>query len=243
MRYLFISGCGHSGTSLLLSIFAYAKGVYAIPYETNHLLTNSLDSFKKVFTPEIDLEEPKRLIVEKTPNHVFSLDSILNDDQCTGLVMVRNPVDTIASLKKRGYPVFKAIDRYLRANLEWIKRADSEKMVVLKYESLVNETHETLSELSTLFGVDLNEAVNRRRSNAIKFFNTQDPKPTDGCGEKAHVSLRAHQMSQPIVNMNGDWNTRLTRDELSAIQSATEPLIRFMGYSDCLEYNLMETAK
>ncbi|GHD33678.1 sulfotransferase domain-containing protein [Halioglobus pacificus] len=97
MRFLFICGCGHSGTSLLLAIFSAANDVHALTDETHFLLSHSTCEFKSQYGY---LAQGGNLIVEKTPKHVYALDKIVADPECGALVMVRNPVDVIASLKR-----------------------------------------------------------------------------------------------------------------------------------------------
>lgn len=236
MRILFIVGCGHSGTSLMLSIFANAAGVFAFRDETMALAKSSMKEFKdqiNAFSIKDDL------VVEKTPRHVHQLEKICSDTDSHALVMVRNPVDVIASFKKRGMTIRSAIDRYTADNNAWLEYENSKRLIIIKYEDLVLNTSVVLSKLSNLFEVDLNIANKARLFDKTLYFSSVGAvksEKTDGLGEANHLALRNYQIRQPIVNMNGQWKDRISRDELAMIISNLQPLIQKLGYTECYDY-------
>ena len=161
MNYLFICGCGHSGTSLMLSIFSNAKGVLALTDETRVLFKMTLDQFKTLMSQRIS---DQKMVVEKTPNHIYRLKDIINDKDSSALVLLRNPIDVVASLKKRGFSLSAAINRYRNDNSEMVKHVGHEKLLLLRYEALVSQTQQVLGVLSDRYKVDLIEGNLSRRT-------------------------------------------------------------------------------
>ena len=220
----------------MLSIFAASKSVVACLDETMFLINNPIQEFKNGFD---HLEGQFKLVVEKTPRHVYALDQILPDQDCDALVMIRNPVDVVASLKKRGLPVKAAIKRYQQDNLQWMDRIDQGLFYPLKYEDLVNDTDSVLKALGDRYGIDLIGANNDRLGSDQIFFSSAgatNAKLTAGRGTKQHLALRNYQMRQPVQNMNGAWKQRLNKAELSLILKELESFITQLGYEECLEY-------
>ena len=121
-KYLFICGCGHSGTSIMLAIFNNAINTYAFKTETNFFSktrNSSIEKFKNYASQKV--RENYDLLIEKTPKHVLFCDEILKADDTEIIVMIRNPFDNVASLMKRGYDINQAIARYEKDNLSWQK--------------------------------------------------------------------------------------------------------------------------
>ena len=236
MHYLFIVGCGHSGTSLMLSYFAATEEAITIKHETSFLLKHSLHAFKDACLKNYG--ETNRLIVEKTPRHVYKLPEIRQDSECSAIVMLRNPVDTVASLCKRGISLNNAIHRYASDNAAWLQFVNDQSLILVKYEDLVAHEYHTLKYLSKRVGIDLTGSSQKRVDNNEMFFGCSDAKETDGKGEQNHLLLRNWQVRQPLTNQNGRWRERLNAEELNKIQTNLAPLIEALGYQETLSYTL-----
>ncbi len=77
-KYLFICGCGHSGTSIMLSLFKNAINTYAFTTETNFFCktkNKTINDFKKFARSKVKANYD--LLVEKTPRHVRYCNEIL----------------------------------------------------------------------------------------------------------------------------------------------------------------------
>tara|TARA_A100001388_G_scaffold277038_1_gene266576 strand:+ start:86 stop:859 length:774 start_codon:yes stop_codon:yes gene_type:complete len=246
-KYLFICGCGHSGTSLVLAIFNNLDNVYVFNNETGFFLGSkkkTIKDFKKYTIKNINYD--CQLVVEKTPKHVRYCSEILSDEDTEILVMIRNPFDNIASLIKRGYDIKDAISRYEIDNLSWRKFKNSKRLEYLKYEDLVCNFHEKFKYLSKKYSVDLIEANYKRLNNRDIYFSKQTNKKikpclTDGKGIENHVNLRNFQVRQAISNMNGTWIHLLSKDDKKLIANKFDFLISEFGYKSLNEkYNSME---
>lgn len=235
MQYIFIMGCGHSGTSLMLSYFTVCDQAITIKTETGFLLSQPLSAFKMRYTPLVI--DKKNVLVEKTPRHVHALSQVCRDSDSKALIMVRNPVDTIASLCKRGITFNQAITRYVNDNLAWIKFANNSNVIAIRYEDLVENETETVTTLSQRLNVDLMPSIRKRTQIEETFFDCPDIKLTDGKGEKNHLMLRNFQMRQPVSNQNGKWKERLNESELEQIKRRCEPFINLFEYQEVFSYS------
>tara|TARA_Y100000991_G_C21921066_1_gene326522 strand:+ start:271 stop:990 length:720 start_codon:yes stop_codon:yes gene_type:complete len=239
MRFLFIVGCGHSGTGLMLAIFANCRNVHAITNETEFLFKSSIKEFKRKFDT---LENTSAILVaEKTPRHVYRLGKITSDEQSSALVMLRNPIDVVASLKKRGFPLIDCIRRYRHDNNAWLKYQSKKKVKILKYEELVTKTEEVLENLGQEYGLNLISANEKRLTDERLYFTNRGPvqiKQTDGKGRQKHNSLRNFQIRQEIKNMNGQWKERLTDKELRIVIEELNYYIKLFKYEECFDYKI-----
>lgn len=238
MRYLFIAGCGHSGTSLLLSYFAATNRVLALTEETHFLLRGSISDFKRKYTPPACNEFD--LLVEKTPRHVYALDKIYSSPDCSALITIRNPVDTVASLMKRGASIDQAILRYHNDNGTWINKTKELPLALLKYEELVTNERGVINWLGSMYDLDLSATISGRLNSTKLFFGATEASTSDGKHGENHLKLRNHQMRQPVNNQNGQWRERLNQSQLNLIKTKLAPLMSYLGYEECLDYKIEE---
>jgi hypothetical protein len=225
MRFLFICGCGHSGTSLMLGIFANSANVAVTRDETFALSKLSVQQFKDSVKKQVS---DKTLFVEKTPRHIHYLEKICADTESEALVLVRNPLDVVASLKKRGFSVEQSISRYINDNLAWQRYANHPKVKVIRYEDLVDSSKNILANLTQRYGVDLESGDLKRQEDSRIYFKGQGAtriEKTDGKGEAAHLALRNYQIRQKLENMNGEWKNRLTQDESQMVMEWCAPAL------------------
>tara|TARA_Y100001934_G_C12059547_1_gene634658 strand:- start:108 stop:779 length:672 start_codon:yes stop_codon:yes gene_type:complete len=223
----------------MLAIFANCAGTHAITNETEALLEGPIKKFKDKFKT---FEKTNiKLIVEKTPRHIHRLDQITSDKDASALIMLRNPVDVVASLKKRGFSLSQSIQRYKRDNTAWLDYASSENIQVVKYEALVQKTNAVLKILRQTYGVDLISANKKRLSDKRVYFTQHGATKideTDGKGHINHLALRNFQIRQTVTNMNGLWRDRLTSDELAIVIQELRVLISKFDYEECFDYKI-----
>lgn len=223
---------------MLLSIFGSTPGVAALTNETGLLLKMSVQEFRSQLPR---LPQTAELVVEKTPAHVFALEKICCDPQSKALITVRNPVDVVASMRKRGIALNEAIDTYYRFNKEWLRFESSDSIYVQRYEDLTERPHRCLKKLSQQFGLNLITGNATRLDSQQIYFSGHGLGPvpgelTNGLGHRNHLALRNHQMKQPIKSMNGEWRGRISKEELSLTLSKLRPIILTLGYQECFDY-------
>lgn len=102
-RCIFLGGCGHSGTTLLAARLGCHDLIDVIPFETRAFRPDvPLHIAKHFFEEHIKTMDPSVYLLEKTPRNVLTIDRILRAFPESKIILtVRNPLDSIASLKER----------------------------------------------------------------------------------------------------------------------------------------------
>ena len=115
-----------------------------------HLLAKKHDdfsSFVHAFYEPLMKRNKASVWVEKSPSNAFTLDLFL--DQFTdgkAIHIVRDPLDVIASLYNRGMSMYNATAVCL-LNMSKILSIPSDKIITIKYEALVANATEVLSDI------------------------------------------------------------------------------------------------
>ena len=115
-RPIFICGCGHSGTTLMLRTLRRVDGLSGPSNETNWAvfphLSHRLDSLRRL---EAMISSQCRL-VEKSPIHVFHLERLFEArQQCQVILCVRDARDVVASRKARGNTVERSLSKWIKS--------------------------------------------------------------------------------------------------------------------------------
>ena len=117
IKLALITGCGHTGTTLLARMMGVHSMIYNPPYETNIFLAYNVlqwdDLLELHFSKAKETKEECRILLEKTPRHIWHVDYI-NSVVPTAkvILMTRNGRDVVASLYERTGDIDSAILRY-----------------------------------------------------------------------------------------------------------------------------------
>ena len=197
---IFIVGCGHSGTTLLLKILGSHSRIYAIPKETRCATKTKKKFYKhsKRFN-RICIAEKKHRWVEKTPGHIRHLDKIFTwKPKAKVIIMLRDGRDVAASFKKRHGDLKQGIERWVNDNEVLEKYENHSNVKVVKYEDLIVDFENTLKDIISFLDEPYEEDLkNYHNSNQQK----TDPvnKPPDAFGEN-HRQNRIWQVNPPIFD-------------------------------------------
>ncbi|MFN2297657.1 MAG: sulfotransferase family protein, partial [Anaerolineales bacterium] len=117
---VFIVGCGHSGTSLMLAVLDTHSRLYAVPYESFIAGKNDEQGFRAAMR-EFEwqaIAAGKHRWVEKTPKHIYHVENILGwcpDAQI--LVVIRDGRDVAYSFRSRTGDLQEGIQLWVDDNL------------------------------------------------------------------------------------------------------------------------------
>ena len=225
-QIIFISGCGHSGTTVLLAIVDSHPKIYAIKRETNWF--NNYQCVDSVIKQEYDFEKnkpetlfyKKEILAEKTPNHIFSV-PVINRffPNSQHIFIIRNPLDVCASLYKRYNDLDRAIDRWNNANHFVLSNLITESAWLIKYENLVNDSVTELQKLCSFLNLDYCDSMlNFYQNNIVIEVND------------AIMQKRNTQIKQKLSDHNNNYKDTLSDNQVAYVLEQTRKLRQVFGY-------------
>ena len=230
---IFIVGCGHSGTSLLLAILASHSKVYAIPYESEFARNND-DTTIKSRLKRFDMQAiaaGKSSWVEKTPKHIYFIDRLL--EFCPNakiLLIIRDGRDVACSIQDRTGSIETGIKRWIEDNRAGQAFWNHPNVYVFKYEQLIENFKQTVSGILDF----LDESYEQEMVNYYKtpkyYFSNTIKKPQTAFGEN-HDQYRNWQINQPLFDGRGKWK-RMTEPEQVNVKEQANQMLGAYGYVD-----------
>jgi protein O-GlcNAc transferase len=225
--YIFISGFGHSGTTLMSVILGAHSQTHLIPYETRWFLWGECnDSEAIAYSHSISFE----YIIEKTPMHVrriSQMSEIFPDAKF--IVMVRNPLDVIASQYKRHGKMERAINRLQKDYASIANVQHMECVKIVRYEDMVENPQGVIKDVCEFVGLLFEPEMLEYHKQDIRWEGVE-PEYTDGVGEEEHLKRRAWQVTQPIFDGRGRWRRELNDEEVKTILENVENVCEELAY-------------
>ena len=169
---IFIVGCGHSVTSLMLAILDHNPSIYGINYESNIFLKvrplapplGIIKNFQK--WGRSCLEANKKRWGEKTPRHILHLPEIFFCyPNCRVLIMLRDGRDVAFSIKDRTGSFEQGISGWVNDNLAGFPYWDDSRVKVIKYKNLVKKPQTTLQEVGDFIGEEYTQEILKYQKN------------------------------------------------------------------------------
>lgn len=234
LKNIFIAGCGHTGTTLIASMLGSNPDIYTINRETNWFLN---DTPGDILSTEYAIEAKKAIsfnaeyICEKTPNHLYRIDIIKEYfPESLFILTLRNPLDVVASLKRRTKSFDYALKRCLADQEEVIRKSSRKDVFLLRYEDLITDTATMLKKVCKFLSIKYDSRMIEYHRDNKEWFQIKSPKETSGIGEQNHIERRAWQMQQPISDNRGIWKEILTMEEVDIVRSKCSNIFRLGKY-------------
>lgn len=214
-NFIFIIGCGHSGTTVLNKIIGNHKDVFGIDNETSLFFRDPHNincDLKKYSNTKIKLK--KQWTCEKTPTHVYKIDEIYKYvSNPKIIVMTRDGRDVVSSLFKRYGDIDKSANRWINDNNEWLNHPNKSDFCVIKYEDFVNDPNKIINKICDYIGIEYYDDI-------INYPKIQISKPTCqtiNIDNEDHNKLRKYQVNQDIYDGTGRYLKDLTQEQLNYI--------------------------
>ena len=235
---VFIVGCGHSGTSLLLAILGSHSKICAIPEETDiayNYITNTPVLSKEAgqmirYFDLLTISENKRRWVEKTPKHIHSIPLLRKlIPGCKFMIILRDGRDVACSLEARCGSLEDGIGRWIndnRAGETFWKDAD---VHVLKYEDIIENVGETIRGALNFLGEDFEEQMLHSHEKPKYYYSHKIEKPPDD-SPAHHAQYRNWQINQKLFDGRGKWK-QLSDEEKAIIKKAAGDMLVAYGYA------------
>lgn len=218
-KFVFIVGCGNSGTTLINARLSLNKVIYSIPNETSWFIPKT-PFFAKAINEIKEHENSskingKNILVEKTPKHIHCISFIDKFfDNKNFIFMIRNPFSNISSLKNRFNSFEQALDRYIIDNEVLVKNHNIGMLV--KYEELVDKSEDILRQVCRYLNVSWD---NKMVDCIPTLYNEYNFNSND------NMSIRKEQVSKSIYKDKMYTVDHLTNEEIDLIYFKTKDLI------------------
>ena len=234
---LFIIGCGHSGTSLLLAILGSHSKICAIPQESciayNYLTrAPGLSSDAKLFLKYFNLlaiSEKKMRWIEKTPKQIYSIPLLRRlVPGCKFIIILRDGRDVACSLAARYGSLEDAIKRWVEDNEAGEVFWKDPDVHVLKYEDIIDHFTEIISNALIFMGEEFEEQLLRSHEKPKYYYSSKIEKPPDE-SPRNHAQYRNWQINQKIFDGRGKWK-QLSEAEKTTIKTFGGDMLIKYGY-------------
>jgi hypothetical protein len=175
---IIIAGCGRSGTSLLLSVLSAHPNIYGIskesnifgyPRKFNSSYLNRINNYRKLI-PYL-LEDDKILTskrwCEKTPRNIRFIDLISKEfkNKVKIIHIVRDGRDVITSIHPQTNEYHIPIGRWVNDVSSGLRFQNSENLLLIKYEDLINDYKGTLFAILSFIGEEYDVALENFQAN------------------------------------------------------------------------------
>ena len=229
---VFICGCGHSGTSLVLRILGEHSALYGVPYESRCGESRAPATvFRKFDT--LAWAARRRRWVEKTPGNVWHLEKLTAwFPRGKFLVIIRDGRDVANSLKKRGYTLDAAIGRWVNDNREAEKFWNHPRVLKFTYEEFVTQTDATLGKILNFIGEPMEDGLKNYHERPRAYCATDNTKSGVLDPGAEHRGRRNRQINQPIFDGRGKWRGELSAEEEALIARRAGAMLREYGYAE-----------
>ena len=180
---IFIVGCGHSGTTLMLRILYEHDQLLAIDYESSVIGENYVNYPLLVNWTKARRNAGKSSWVEKTPDQIRHLDKIFSTfPNAKVIVMMRDGRDVALSLKNRGGNIEDHMQRWIQDNNHWLKYENDKRVIPVKLEDFVENSKGELEDICKKIGVNYYDNLLEYHNKKFTYSNVE-AKKTDGKGE------------------------------------------------------------
>ena len=231
---IFVVGCGHSGTSVMLALLGSHPCLYPIPYESSIFLQSLSKIEEKMLVWDTEcLAEQKKRWVEKTPTHIFQIGKFLKiRPQSQFILMLRDGRDVVCSLKYRPqYRQFlERIERWIYDNLAGYSYWNHPQVHVVKYEDLVTNPELTLRKVFEFLGEEYNPKVLEFYRIEKRWYSSEIVKPDKIESKQEHLQNRNWQINQPLFDGRGRWKKEMTEGEKIIFKKKAQKYLLEFGY-------------
>lgn len=237
LRPVFIVGCGHSGTSIMLSLLDNHSAVHAIEFESKVFYkseTQMIDTISKWYKESKSLK--KEIIVEKTPTHIHKIGKILTlFPKSKIILMLRDGRDVACSIRERTGDLKKGIERWVLDNSEGSNFWKDPRVKVVKLEDLTEKPDAILLEVCTFIGVKYEPHMIQKQGVEEKLYYTdeisskkefEDKEPT----LETHMKRRNWQINQGLFSDTNRWKNEFSDEDLEIFNEIAGDYLELYGY-------------
>ena len=230
---IFVVGCGHSGTSILLRLLSAHSGIYGVSYESRIFFRSKWQQRLAFWLWNRNaIGRNKHRWVEKTPMHVQVIDRIFERFPDAKVVfMIRDGRDVTVSMRKRYGGFEQGLKRWLddnRCGLDWV---DDDRVMMVKYEDLVRDYAQVMPHICEFIGESFEEGLISYHEQPAFIFSRDVSHPGSAAG-KDHQQFRNWQINQKLFDGSGKWKQEMTGEEKARFKQQALDLLIHLGYAE-----------
>jgi hypothetical protein len=236
-----IAGCGHSGTTLLLSMLDAHSAIFGVPYEAK--LGKSQDAeftAKTALFDKLTIAAGKARWVEKTPSNVFYLDRLFeNLPELKVIIMVRDGRDVATSMRirfedsmaGRSAAFAHGVNRWVDENTQWLRHRDHPRLLMVKYEDLVKNFEVTITRIVEFLGEACEPALLEFHRSKNNYLHDAKVDTAPEATQQNINQFRNWQVHQPLFDGSGRWRTEMNDEEKRLFKEKAGALLQSFGYA------------
>lgn len=227
---VFVVGCGHSGTTLMLRILGSHPDIHPVLQESRMFETGTHGCLLWRFERDAWRAGARRL-VEKTPKHVLHIGKIFAlRPQARIVLMLRDGRDVAVSIRDRLGSIAHGIRRWIDDNEASRAWWGDPRVKLVRYEDLVTNFRAIADDVFRFLGEEPAGGVEEFYR---KFTEPGEvlAKPPDAT-ERNHLAYRIWQVTQPLFDGRRRWEREMSDEERIAFKVMAGGLLRELGYAE-----------
>ncbi len=230
---IFIVGCGHSGTSLLLAILDAHPNIHAIPFESRLAMGDRGEAEQLLESFDTSARgEGKERWVEKTPKHIAHIGMLLHlCPDALVILMLRDGRDIACSLRDRHGSFRHAVERWVNDNKAAKAFWGHRQVYLLKYEDIIVDFEGTLRSLSKFLGEEYIPAMKQYYKKPRRYYSDDLSLPNSAHAGN-HAQYRNWQINQPIFDGRNKWKSKMSDEEKNLFKRMAGTMLMEYGYAD-----------
>lgn len=230
---VFIVGCGHSGTSVLLKILATHPHLHAIPFESRAFLKSPWKiRMARLVWYKNTVAAGKHRWVEKTPAHIHAIGRILEVyPDARILLIVRDGRDVAVSLRKRTGNFAAGVARWMQDNRAGEAYWNYPQVFKLTYEALVTDFDSILPRVCEFIGEPYEASMRDFHQHRLDLFRSNASAPPPSEAGAHHAQHRNWQLNQQLFNGSGKWQREMSDDEKALFKQMAGQMLIEYGYA------------
>lgn len=222
-RFLFICGCGHTGTTLVAAKLGNHEDTFLIGRETNTFrFGKTLYAAQRVVREWDHFANTgrKQLVIEKTPKHVQYVKRIRRViPESQFIVTIRNPLDTVGSIYQRIGNLKAATSRWITDHKAVLSLQNQKDILVVSYEKLTMEPEYHFGRMCDFCGLSWDSHILNNKETAYGHVS-----------QRGTMRKRSEQVTSAIVPRIGTWKQCLSNAQANWVLEKTHKIAEGLGY-------------